>query len=137
MSVEAFFDSNILIYAVSSAPSEADKRLRSEQLIANLDFGVSGQVLEEFYTAVTRRIEKPITHEAAMGWIEDLSELEVVPVDADLVSAGAAHSETYKTSYWDGALIAAAERSGAKTLYTEDLTHGQSYGTVTAINPYI
>lgn len=137
MSVEAFFDTNILIYAVSSAPGEQSKRLRSEQLIANLDFGVSGQVLQEFYNAVTRKIAKPITHEAAMGWIEDLSELEVIPVDAELVSAGAENSARYQTSYWDGAIIAAAERSGAKTLYSEDLNHEQAYGSVTAINPYI
>lgn len=137
MSVEAFLDTSILVYAVSSAPAEQFKRVRSEQLIANLDFGISGQVLEEFYDAVTRKIARPITHEAAMGWIEDLSELEVIPVDAELVSAGAEIGVRYQTSYWEGAIIAAAERSGAKTLYTEDLTHGQTYGSVTAINPYI
>ncbi len=137
MSVEAFLDTNILVYAVSSAPSEKTKRLRSEQLIANLDFGISGQVLQEFYTTVTRKIAKPISHEDAMGWIEDLSELDVVPVDSELVAAGAENCVRYQTSYWDGALIAAAERSGAKTLYTEDLNHGQTYGSVTAINPYI
>ncbi|WP_245475942.1 hypothetical protein [Mesorhizobium sp. M7A.F.Ca.US.006.01.1.1] len=35
-----------------------------------------------------------------------------------------------------GAIIAAAERLGVKTLYTEDLNHGQAYGSVVAINPF-
>ncbi|WP_245435947.1 hypothetical protein [Mesorhizobium tamadayense] len=42
----------------------------------------------------------------------------------------------YEISYWDGAIIAAAERLGVKTLYTEDLNHGQAYGSVVAINPF-
>jgi predicted nucleic acid-binding protein len=39
-------------------------------------------------------------------------------------------------SYWDAALVAAAEVIGAPILYTEDLNHGQKYGSVTVINPF-
>ncbi|TIP29869.1 MAG: PIN domain-containing protein [Mesorhizobium sp.] len=35
-----------------------------------------------------------------------------------------------------GAIIAAAERLGVKALYTEDLNHGQAYGSVVAVNPF-
>lgn len=35
-----------------------------------------------------------------------------------------------------GAIIAAAERLGVRTLYTKDLNHGQAYGAVVAINPF-
>lgn len=34
------------------------------------------------------------------------------------------------------ATIAAAERLCVKTLYTEDLNHGQAYGFVVAVNPF-
>jgi predicted nucleic acid-binding protein len=37
----------------------------------------------------------------------------------------------------DGAVIAAAERLGATTLYTEDLNHRQHCGSVQAINPFL
>ena len=43
----------------------------------------------------------------------------------------------YQISYWDAAIIAAAGELGATILYTEDLNHGQAYGTVTAINPFL
>jgi predicted nucleic acid-binding protein len=137
MGVEAFLDTDVLVYAVSSATSEQSKRLTSEQLIVNLDFGVSGQVLQEFYETVTRRIAKPITHEAAMGWLEDLCELEFVPVDAELVMASAENCSKFNTSYRNGSIIAAAQRLGCKTLYSEHLTHGQTYDRVTVINPYL
>jgi len=42
----------------------------------------------------------------------------------------------YGLSYWDGATVAAAEALGAKTLYSEDLNHGQQYGTVRVCNPF-
>lgn len=137
MSAEAFFDTNILVYAVSSAPDEEPKRQMSEKLIENLDFGTSGQVLQEFYNTVTRKIEVPIPHDAAMGWLDDLVELPFVPVDQALVQSGAELSRRFQTSYWDGAIIAAAIRLGARALYTEDLNNGQDYAGVRAINPFL
>ena len=58
-------------------------------------------------------------------------------MDVSSCQIGRRVSERYKLSYWDGAIVAAAEALGAPVLYTEDLNHGQVYGTVTAINPFI
>jgi predicted nucleic acid-binding protein len=46
------------------------------------------------------------------------------------------NSVRFQTSYWDGAIIAAAEVMGATTLFSEDLNHGQFYGSVEACNPF-
>ena len=43
----------------------------------------------------------------------------------------------YGISYWDGAIVAAAERLKAAILYTEDLSHGQRYGSVVVVNPFL
>jgi predicted nucleic acid-binding protein len=40
-------------------------------------------------------------------------------------------------SYGDGAIVAAAEVLEANTLYTEDLNHGQLYGRVRVVNPFV
>ena len=45
-------------------------------------------------------------------------------------------SRRFKTSYWDGAIIAAAHAAGADTVLSEDLSHGQKYGDVTVIDPF-
>ena len=58
-------------------------------------------------------------------------------VDPTLVLRGIEISVRHKISYWDGAIIAAAETLGATTLHIEDLNNGQTYGTVKAVNPFL
>ncbi len=45
--------------------------------------------------------------------------------------------ERYQISYWDAAIVAAAAELGCSALYSEDLSHGQFYGTVQVINPFV
>lgn len=45
-------------------------------------------------------------------------------------------SERFSISYWDAAILAAAEALGADTVYSEDLSHGQRYGRVRVVNPF-
>jgi len=61
----------------------------------------------------------------------------VVATDYPLIVAAVEMSLRYGLSYWDGAILAAAEALDAPTLYTEDLQHGQRYGRVTAVNPFL
>ena len=42
----------------------------------------------------------------------------------------------YKTSFWDALVLQAAESCGAETVYSEDMSHGQRYGSVQVINPF-
>ena len=136
MTVEAFLDTNILIYGASNRPSEKAKKRRALELISETEFGVSAQVLTEFYVNVTRKGPSPLSAEKALEWIEELELQPCVAVDTALVKRGIEISVRFKTSYWDGAIIAAAEHLGAPILYTEDLNDGQVYGSVRVINPF-
>jgi predicted nucleic acid-binding protein len=136
MSVEVFLDTNVVAYAASRMPEDAVKRAIALELIASADLGVSGQVLQEFYVTVTKKMKQPLTHDEALDWIEQLEEFPCAAIDGSIVYQGAENSRLFQLSYWDGAIIAAAERLGAPVLYTEDLNHGQKYGAVTAINPF-
>jgi predicted nucleic acid-binding protein len=135
MNVEAFLDTNVLVYSVSRLDEDREKRDRAEELL-KLPFGISGQVLQEFYVNVTRKIKKPLPPELALEWVEQLEQQPCVPVDATLVKNGIVTAERYRIPYWHGAVLAAAEALGAETLYTEDLNHGQLYGPVRVINPF-
>ena len=137
MTVQAFVDSNVLIYAASTRPGEKAKKAKAVELIGALEFGLSAQVLAEFYVTVTRKGDKPLPPHIALEWIERLELQPCVPVDSDIVKRGAGVSVRYRISYWDGAIIAAAEALSAAVLYSEDLSHGQSYGTVRVENPFI
>ena len=137
MSVEAFLDTNVLIYAVSSAPAESAKKERALELIEHTDFGLSAQVLQEFYVNVTRKIALPLKADEAMALLEQFRCFPMVWTDYPLIVAGVETALRFGLSYWDGAIIAAAESLGATTLYTEDLNHGQHYGSVQAVNPFL
>ena len=41
----------------------------------------------------------------------------------------------YHISFWEGLVVHAAHASGAEVPYSEDLSHGQTYGSVRVINP--
>jgi predicted nucleic acid-binding protein len=99
-------------------------------------FGTSAQVLQEFFVTATRKIKFPLSVAEAIGWIERLSIRPVVTIDAALVVLGVHTAARYRLSYWDGAIIAAAQSIGAATLYSEDLNDGQVYAGVRVINPF-
>ncbi len=137
MTVTCFLDTNILIYAASQNPSETRKKTIAVELIQSTAFGLSAQVLQEFYVVATRKAEVPLKPAQALEWIEQLEVFPCVETSAALVKLGAVVSERYRISYWDGAILAAAESLGAPVVYTEDLNHGQTYGTVRALNPFV
>ena len=136
MSVDCFLDTNVLVYAAAGRGAEEAKRQRALELIENEDFGLSAQVLQEFYVTVTRKIERGLSAERALEWIEQLEAFPCLAIDNALVKVAAEISERYQISYWDGAIIAAAEALGAETLYSEDLNHEQQYGSVQVRDPF-
>lgn len=137
MSVDVLLDTNILVYAASTAHEEAAKASVAEKLLASERVGLSGQVIQEFFVTVTQKSRTPLTADEALDWIETFEELPCVPVDPPLIRLAIDISSRYRISYWDGAIVAAAYRLGAGVLYTEDLSHGQLYGSVRAINPFL
>ena len=137
MSVDAFLDTNILVYAAAGRGREAVKRRLALRLIEEVDFGLSAQVLQEFYVTVVHKIEAPLSAGTALEWIEQLERFPCQAVDASLIKIGAENSQRFRISYWDGAIVAAADALGAGTLFTEDLNHDQCYGSVRVVNPFL
>jgi len=137
MSADCFLDTNILVYAVDGNPTHAGKRAIAQQLIAERSFGLSVQVLQEFYVTVTRKFAQPLSAEDALACVEQFLAFPVIPNETFLLTTGILNSLKYQVSYWDGAIIAAAESLHVETLFTEDLNHGQHYGTVQAVNPFL
>jgi predicted nucleic acid-binding protein len=136
MRAECFLDTNVLVYAAAGRGTEEAKREKALALIDGEDVGLSAQVLQEFFVTVTRRIEVPLAAEEALEWIEQFESFPCVSIDASLVKIAAATSERFRISYWDGAIVSAAEALGAETLYSEDLGDGQQYGPVRVLNPF-
>ena len=135
-SADCFLDTNILIYAANGRIDEPAKWQVAHGLLT-ATFGTSGQVLAEFYANAVKKGSVPLEPAVAKRWVQLLAKRPFVSVDEQLVFAGVDHAQRYKISHWDGAIIAAAERLGAKTVYSEDLSHGQLYGSVRVVNPFL
>ena len=136
MTVDSFLDTNVLVYAAAGRGEEERKRCRALELIERESFGLSAQVLQEFYVTVTRKVKLPMSHAAATDWIEQLESFPCLPIDAAVVKLAIEASLRHGLSYWDGAILASAEALGAQTLYSEDLVHGRLYGSVRVCNPF-
>lgn len=137
MSASAFLDTNILLYAISTAPEESAKRARARELVARDDYALSVQVLQEFYVNATRPPRPALTHPAATDAVRELASAPVVAIDLSVMTAALELKARYRMSYWDAAVIAAAKTSGATVLYSEDLSHGQTYDGVRVENPFL
>jgi predicted nucleic acid-binding protein len=136
MTVRAAIDTNVLIYAISSDPREAEKRQIAEALLTQSDWGISTQVLQEFYVNAIKGKAPTMTPAQAAHAVDTLMERPVAGMDAALLKAALRIHQRYQISYWDAAVIASSVELGATTLYTEDLNHGQVYEGVRAENPF-
>lgn len=136
MIAEAFLDTNVLVYAVSSDAGHAEKARVALELIGNVDCGISTQVMSEFYVTATRKLARPLTHAQAILFLEKLRLLPTVTFDADLVFEALECKQRFQLSYWDAAIIAAAQRLDAATVFSEDLNNGQRFGKCRVVNPF-
>jgi predicted nucleic acid-binding protein len=115
---------------------EPDKFRISRALLAAWDFGLSAQVLGEFFVNAQRKGQRPLRADQAAAFLEQLRERPCAPVDRSLVDAAIESARRFRLSYWDAAILAAAERLEAPLIYSEDFSHGQVYGMVRVLNPF-
>ncbi len=136
MNAKVFFDTNVLVYAAIGTGKEELKRKRALDLIQSEDFGTSAQVLQEFFVTVVKKALRPLSAAQALEWIEQWAAFPCQPIDRELVQIAVALSQRFAISYWDAAILAAAEALGARLVYSEDLNDGQQYGQVRVVNPF-
>jgi predicted nucleic acid-binding protein len=117
---EDFFDTNILLYLLSA---DASKASRAEALLAQ-GGTISVQVLNEFVAVASRklRLSWPEIHEV-LGPIRAVC--SVNPITTEVHERALQVAERYGFSIYDALIVAAALQAGCKTLYSEDMQHGQ------------
>ena len=138
MSAVRFVDTNVLIYAASPAPDEADKQNAAQRLLEAGDLALSVQVLQEFYHQATRANRRgAISQDHALRFIESVSHFPVQDVTFEVFRAGVVISRRFRLSYWDGAILAAAHVLACDAVYSEDLSPQQDYDGLRVINPFL
>lgn len=137
MNTPYFLDTNILIYATSLATDHESRRLIAREWVARDDWGLSTQVLMEFY-ANARQPRHGLSEDAPRLLVEAFAQRRPVQaIDRDIVLETMALRERHRLSHWDAAILCAARRLGCHTVISEDLNDGQNYDGVVAVNPFL
>jgi predicted nucleic acid-binding protein len=132
-----FVDTNVLLYAVSTAPSEAAKAKVARGILEGDDLAVSVQVLQEFYVQATRagRSDR-LSHDQAALLVESWLRFPVQETTVRLMRGALEIRQRHRLSYWDAAIVEAARLLECDTLLSEDLAHGRAYEGVKVVNPF-
>lgn len=132
-----FIDTTILLYSVSQHPLEARKRDVAVTLLDSDDLALSVQVLQEFYVQATRATRQDaLPHEIAAGLIRTWLRFHVQDVTQPVMLRALDIRSRHGLSYWDAAIVSAAQASGSSLLLTEDLAHGVTIDGLEIANPF-
>lgn len=138
MSDRAFLDTNIVVYLFDDDSPERQARA-GEILRADgetMELVLSTQVLQEFYVAVTRKLERPLAKEDALIAVQSLIELTVTQLDPDMIVSAIELSQAHSVSFWDALIVQTALSSGCQRLLTEDMQDGLRFGDLLVENPF-
>lgn len=132
-----FVDTNVLLYSIDDRDKgRQDVAIR---LLSKLDQSrtgvISTQVALEFTYNLTRKFK--VSRATAGLMTTAFLKWKVVESDVPLVMLAMARSAQSDLSIWDSMVVEAALRAGAQTLYTEDLNHGQRFGPLQVVNPFL
>ena len=121
MSAKAFFDSNVLIYAMVSGDS---RRERAQQLVAQGGV-ISVQVLNEFVAVARRKMRMP--------WEQVIEALDAIrilfpspkAITVDTHKTALKIAQQYGFGIYDAQIASSALQANCSTLYSEDLQDGK------------
>ena len=128
----AFFDTNVLVYTATSDPRkrQADRLLRAGGI-------VSVQVLNEFAHVASRKLRHrwDIIEFALEQFRLSLEAIRPLTYDTHAAALKLARRDGF--SFYDALIVASAIEAGCETLYSEDMQHGRTIGTLTIRNPFV
>jgi len=131
-----FVDTNVLLYSFDVR--DRVKRTRSRQWVSGLwEAGrgrISWQVLHEFYANAVRKI--PVSATAARETVSVFTRWQPCEMTLGVIERAWYWMDMAQLSYWDGMILAAAERLGCGWLLSEDFQAGRSYEGVVDVNPF-
>jgi predicted nucleic acid-binding protein len=137
MNAKTFVDTNVLIYAHDVDANEKHrvaKEALSELWVDRAGF-LSAQVLQEFYVNVTRKLSKPLLKKHARAVVDKYTLWCVDTTPAELAVAFRIEDEA-RIGFWDALICAAALKTGAERILSEDLNAGQKIAGIRVVNPF-
>lgn len=138
MTADEFLDTNIVLYAFDD--SEPRKQSIAQELLrraVRAECVISVQVLSEICNTILRKMIVSHPIDLLREILEQLEPVPTVCPDERMVRRAVDCRERYGVHFYDGMIIAAAERAGCKRIWSEDLNAGQEYFGVKVENPFV
>lgn len=135
MKDRVFYDTNTIIYLYDETEHTKQKVIhRSFALIQPV---ISTQVLNEMSNIMLKKFRASTSTVATI--IDNLCDFtDIVKIEPTHIKKALTIKEKYRYSYFDSLIIASALEAKCKTLFTEDMQHGQLINNqLTIINPYL
>jgi len=140
MSARYFLDTNVLAYTFDNRePRKAQiaDRLVAEGIQQRTGI-ISYQVMQEFLNVAFKRFNPPLASNDAQQYLSSvLRRLLAVQSSVTLCSEALQIRDRYQLSWYDCLIVAAALEAKCEILYTEDLQHGQRFGELLVVNPFL
>lgn len=139
MTAAVFVDANLVVYARDRR--YPDKKAEAEKWLGKLwqeqRARTSVQVLNEYYTTVTRKLKPGLSAELAWEDVHLMLAWNPQPLDVRLLERAYEIENRYRLNWWDCHIVAAAQLQGCVLLLTEDMQDGAEYAGVIVRNPFI
>ena len=140
MNVDIFLDTNLFIYQLETE-DETKATIANQIIRMGIETGnacISFQVVQECLNTIVRKAQICLTNEQTVQYLDaSLSPLLRIYPSVSLYRRGLKIQSRYQYSFYDSLIIAAALEAGCKTLYSEDMQHGQRIEQITIQNPFM
>jgi predicted nucleic acid-binding protein len=137
MSAPEFLDTNVLLYAYD--PTDRRKQQIAQDLVRKAlagDVVWSTQVLAEFAATLLHKISVRAHSEDVQAALDALIPVKMIVPDAEMVRRAVEAHARYGLHFYDGMIVAAAERGACTRILSEDLNARQEYFGIAVANPF-
>jgi predicted nucleic acid-binding protein len=133
---KVFVDSNVLLYAVDRRiPEKRDPSLAWVEHLWSRNAGrISWQVLAEFYSNAIRKLN--VSRDEARSVVRVYGEWNPIAPNSRMIERAWHWCDHAQINFWDALILAAAEQAGCRWLLSEDFQAGQTFASVTIVNPF-
>ena len=132
-----FLDTNILVYAYDI--SDPAKQRVAQDLVRKAVGGglvISTQVLAEFAATLLHKLSPAPSSQDVIALLDALAPIRLIPPDHEIVRRAVEAKSAYGLHFYDGMIVAAAERAGCERIWSEDFNPGQKYFGIAVANPF-
>lgn len=137
--MRVFIDTNLWVYRLDKREADKSRRIGRwlREVARDHEIVVSTQVMIELRAVLARKFKPPLPARDTRIALDALAQFEVVMADANLVLDADALARAEQLQWFDALIVEAALRSGCERLYSEDLSHGRSFGGLVIHNPLL